>query len=346
MTHFAIIWGRASKSRRATVGVVLLAILALIGIFAELIAAPAPIFALGPRGLSLLPAITTAEAYEDLSPAAIEERHGQGSALWPIIRFGPTTISAAGPHAPSSRAHPLGTDEKGRDLAARLVYGARTALVLSVGAVAIGMLLGVALGGLAGAYRVWNDVLVRLIETVDTFPAIIIVALVRAIEREPSALSLVIAVALVRWAEVARLTRAMVLRASTEDYVLAARALGSTPRRIFWRHMLPNAIGPVVVSSVFGVASVVLLEAAISFLGMGAPTRAASWGETLAEGARSPEHLRLILLPTLALLITMGGSYVLADALRDAMDPRVVRKRKADLGTDSPLSMVWQGRRR
>ncbi|NUQ75937.1 MAG: ABC transporter permease, partial [Polyangiaceae bacterium] len=211
--------------------------------------------------------------------------------------------------------------------------------------VAIGMLLGVALGGLAGAYRFWNDVLVRLIETVDTSPGIIIVALVRAIEREPSALSLVIAVALVRWAEVARLTRAMVLRASAEDYVLAARALGCTPRRIFWRHMLPNAIGPVVVSSVFGVASVVLLEAAISFLGMGAPTTAASWGETLAEGARSPEHLRLILLPTLALLLTMGGSYVLADALRDAMDPRVVRKRKADLGSDSPLSMMWQDRR-
>jgi peptide/nickel transport system permease protein len=345
MTHFAIIWGRISKSRRATIGVLLLGMLALLGIFAELIAAPAPIVALGPRGLSVLPIITAPDAYHSLSPAEIADRHGEDSALWPIIHFGPKTISAAGPHAPSTRAHPLGTDEKGRDLAARLVYGARTALVLSLGAVAIGMLLGVALGGLAGAYRFWNDVLVRLIETVDTFPAIIIVALVRAIEREPSALSLVIAVALVRWAEVARLTRAMVLRASAEDYVLAARALGCTPRRIFWRHMLPTAVGPVVVSSVFGVASVVLLEAAISFLGMGAPTTAASWGETLAEGARSPEHLRLILLPTLALLITMGGSYVLADALRDAMDPRVVRKRKADLGTDSPLSMVWQERR-
>src|SRR6185295_12652109 len=95
------------------------------------------------------------------------------------------------------------------------------------------------------------------------------------LEREPSAISLVIAVAAVRWAEVARLVRAEVLRATAEDYVTAARALGASPYRVFFRHILPNAVGPVLVSSVFGVASVVLLEAALSFLSMGAPTRVA-----------------------------------------------------------------------
>jgi peptide/nickel transport system permease protein len=138
----------------------------------------------------------------------------------------------------------------------------------------------------------------------------------------------------------------MALRASAEDYILAAKALGCTPRRIFWKHMLPSAVGPVVVSSVFGVASVVLLEAAISFLEMGAKSRSASWGETLAEGARSPEHARLILLPGFALLATVAGTYLIADALRDAMDPRAVRKRANEEGSDSPLSMMWGGRRR
>jgi peptide/nickel transport system permease protein len=185
------------------------------------------------------------------------------------------------------------------------------------------MLLGVALGGLAGIERgFWDDRLVRLVETVDTFPAIVVVALVRAIERQPSALSLVVAVAFVRWAEVARLVRAEVVRATTEDYVLAARALGASPVRVFARHILPNAMGPAVVSSVFGVASVVLLEAAISFLGMGAESRVASWGETLAEGARDPGRLRLLLLPGVLLMVTVGGTYLIAAALRDATDPR------------------------
>jgi peptide/nickel transport system permease protein len=202
------------------------------------------------------------------------------------------------------------------------------------------MFLGVALGGLAGySGGFWNDRLARLVETIDTFPAIIVVALVRAIERQPSALSLVLAVAFVRWAEVARLVRAEVLLASTEDYVSAARALGVSPFRIFWTHILRNAMGPVIVSSVFGIASVVLLEAAISFLGMGAPSQVASWGETLAEGARNPTELRLIILPALALLAMVGGLYLIADALRDAMDPHTVRGGPKH-EPDSPLSIM------
>jgi peptide/nickel transport system permease protein len=242
------------------------------------------------------------------------------------VRYGPTTPDTGGDH-------PLGTDAEGRDLLARLVYGARTALGVSLGAVLLGMVLGVGLGGLAGYERgFWDDRLVRLVQTVDTFPAIIVVALVRAIERQPSALSLVLAVASVRWAEVARLVRAEVVRATAEDHVLAAQALGASPLRVLARHILPTAMGPAVVSSVFGVASVVLLETAISFLGMGAESRVASWGETLAEGARDPARLRLLVAPGVLLVATVGGSYLLASALRDATDPRAARNRAAEPG--------------
>ncbi len=314
------------NSRRAVFAVVLLGLLALAGIFAEVLASPAPIVAAGPGGLVVLPGVIHAADYAGRSRADIERLHQGDAALWPWVRFGPNTAGEAGPDAPADADHPLGTDAHGRDLFARLVYGARTALGLSLFAVLLGMLLGVALGGLAGYQRgFWDDRLVRLVETVDTFPAIIVVALVRAIERQPSALSLVIAVAFVRWAEVARLVRVEVVRAKSLDYVTAAQALGASPSRILARHIFPNAIGPAVVSSVFGVASVVLLEAAISFLGMGAESRVASWGETLAEGARDPAHLRLLVCPGALLMMTVGGTYLLAAALRDAADPHFSR---------------------
>jgi len=335
VTHAQILWRRVARSRRVALGVTVLGLLALLGIFAELLAAPAPVVFVGPRGVEILPAVLDEDAIAALSDADLAARYADGAGVWPLVRHGPTRPTEAGPLAEPSRAHPLGTDALGRDLAARLVYGARTALGLSLCAVLLGMLLGVALGGLAGTQRgFWNDRLVGLVETVDTFPAIIVVALVRAIEREPSALSLVIAVAIVRWAEIARLVRAEVLHASTEDYVLAAKALGATDFRLFHRHILPNAVGPVIVSSVFGISSVVLLEAAISFLPMGAPAQAASWGETLAQAAKHPGELRLLLLPGALLLLTVGASYLLADALRDAVDARTVRTRD-ELGNPS-----------
>jgi peptide/nickel transport system permease protein len=323
LRHAEISLRRMARSRRAVLGVVLLGILALGGIFAEVLASPAPIVCAGGAGLSVLPGVVHAGDYTGRSREDIERLHRGDVAVWPWVRYGPNTRGDAGPNAPANRAHPLGTDAEGRDLFARLVYGARTALGLSLFAVTIGMILGVALGGLAGLERgFWDDRLVRLVETVDTFPSIIVVALVRAIEREPSALSLVIAVAFVRWAEVARLVRAEVVHAMSEEWVTAARALGASPARLFARHILPNVVGPAVVSSVFGVASVVLLEAAISFLGMGVESRVASWGETLAEGARDPARLRLLVLPGGLLMMTVGGTYLLASALRDATDPR------------------------
>lgn len=336
MSHAAIVFRRFSASRRAVVGVSMLGVLVLVGVFAEVIAAPAPLFAKGPRGTEMLPAIVQADAFEQKTEEEVARLYDGSVAVWPLVRSGPRTRSAVGPFAKASRAHPLGTDEKGRDVLARLVYGARSALLLSLAALLVSTVLGVFLGGLSGIRGgASRDALVRLVETVDTFPAIIVVALVRAIEREPTALSLVIAVAFVRWAEVARLVHAETLRASTEDYAVAARALGASRARIFFRHVLPNALGPVTVSSVFGVASIVLLEVAISFLGMGVPTEAASWGETLAEGARNPSELRLLVLPILFVFMTVSGSYLVAEALRDAMDPRSARVRVRPQGSSA-----------
>src|SRR4051812_39694920 len=123
-------WARISRSKRATFGVVVLALLALLAIFAEVVAAPAPIASIGPRGLRLFPAVVDASTYEGLSEADIALYYEEDHALWPLVRLGPNTPADAGSHAPSTRAHPLGTDAYGRDLLARVVYGARTALGL------------------------------------------------------------------------------------------------------------------------------------------------------------------------------------------------------------------------
>lgn len=327
MTHGAILRAHLWSSKRVALGSTFLGLLALVAIFADLFAGDAPLLVRGPSGIVYLPAIMHPEHFTALTPEEIERRYDGRAAVWPLVRHGPERESVDKLVGPS-RAHPLGTDERGRDVLARLVFGARTALGLSVVAIAISMLFGVVLGGAAGFLGPgWNRRLERLVETVDTFPAIIVVALIRAIEGAPSALSLVIGVAVVRWAEVARLVRGEVLRAGSEDYVLAARGLGNSRAQILVRHLLPNTIGPVITSSVFGIASIALLEASISFLEMGKPTRAASWGETLAEAARHPSELRLLLAPGILLGLTVGTSYLFADALRDAVDARTVRLR-------------------
>jgi peptide/nickel transport system permease protein len=316
-THAAIARERLGQSTRFALGVVVLGCLALMGLFADLLASSIPLVARDPEGQVVV------------LPSLFERDDARRAALAPIL-FAPVrhgSEDADGPAlAPPGDGHPLGTDARGRDVFARVAFGARTALGPALAAVAISMILGVVLGGAAGQLGgLWSRVLERLVQTVDTFPAILVVAIARAIERDPSSLSLVLGVAVVRWAEIARLVRAEVLVQRSEAYVMAARALGASAPHIFSRHLFRNALGPILVSSVFGVASVALLEAALSFLSLGAPVRQASWGETLAQAARHPGALHLLLPPALALGAMLGGSYLVADAVRDAIDPRTVR---------------------
>lgn len=318
ITHGAIARARLAGSSRFALGIAFLGCLALLGLFADLIASTEPLLARRPTGALVV------------LPSLFERDEAQRDALSPILRA-PVSHGAheVGPLlAGPSRDHPFGTDVRGRDVFARVAFGARTALGPALAAVSISMLFGIVLGGAAGLLGgFWNRSLERLVQTVDTFPAILVVAIARAIEREPSALSIVVGVAFVRWAEVARLVRAEVLRERGEEYVLAARALGASPTRVFLGHILRNSTGPILVSAVFGIASVALLEATLSFLALGAPVIVASWGETLAEAARHPSAAHLFVPPAACLAATLTGSYLCADALRDAMDPKKSRRR-------------------
>lgn len=228
----------------------------------------------------------------------------------------------------------LGTDSSGRDVLALLLHGGRAVLGTAILAVFVATIAGAFVGALVGLSSLRrNRSLERWLEAVDTFPAIVVVALFRCIEEHPSNIPVIAAVAIVKWAEVARIVRAESLRLGQEDFVLAARALGASKLSIARRHVLPHVTAAVSVSAALGIASVVLLDTAVAFLGMGPGTDAASWGELLGEGLRSaagrPLGGPLVWAPLGLLTATVAAAYLFADALRDAQDPNAVRKQSA-----------------
>jgi peptide/nickel transport system permease protein len=223
-----------------------------------------------------------------------------------------------------SSSHLFGTDELGRDTFSRLLWGARLSLAVSVSVVAISLTLGVSIGGLAGYLGGWVDTALTTF-AMNTFLALpgILLAIAFAAFLGPGFSNLVLALAIGGWAGYARLVRAQVMAVRDREYVDAARALGASGMRIFFRHILPNIVQPILVQAAIGMAGVILAEATLSFLGLGIPAPAPSWGSMLND-ARS--HLfdspHLVLFPAAAVAGAVLGFNFLGDALRDRLDPR------------------------
>jgi peptide/nickel transport system permease protein len=228
------------------------------------------------------------------------------------------TLLLAGP----SRAHPLGTDEDGADVLTELLYGARVAVAVGLLTVALSLAVGLVVGLVAGYAGGWADeLLMRLTELLLSFPGILLAILIIFVTQEPSTLTVVFALSVTGWAGYARLVRGQVLLVKRQEFILAARCLGAGPVRIALGHILPNVMGPVIVQATFGVATAILAEASLSFLGLG-PQGTPSWGAMLEQGAalfiKSPT---LALAPGLAIVWTVMGVNLLGDALRDRLDP-------------------------
>jgi ABC-type dipeptide/oligopeptide/nickel transport system permease subunit len=223
-----------------------------------------------------------------------------------------------------SWSHPLGTDQYSRDLLSRVLYGARVSLAIAFGAVALSMSFGILVGATAGyAGGATDVVLMRFVDAALSIPRLLLLLVVIALWNNVGVVALTLLIAGVSWFSVSRLVRAEALAVREEDYVVAARALGSSPWRILLRHVLPNVAGPGVVAATLAIANVILLEAGLSYLGIGVRPPTASWGSIIQDGAERVSDLWwLTVFPGLAILVTVFACNALGDALRDALDPR------------------------
>lgn len=249
-----------------------------------------------------------------------------------IARHDPTAVDLINQLQGPSATHWMGTDIQGRDVWARLVYGARISLSVGLVSQGIALALGLILGLIAGYYGRWVDeIVMRLADVTLAFPTLLLlIALVAALQ--PSLIVVFLTIGLVGWAGMARLVRGQVLVVRELEYVQAMRALGARNDRIIARHVLPAVIAPVLIAATLGVAAAIMAEAALSFLGLGVQPPTPSWGAMIADG-RDLSQLRgapwTSLFPGLAIGMTVLGFNLLGDALRDALDPRA--KRRVDI---------------
>ncbi|MBI4822625.1 MAG: ABC transporter permease [Nitrospirae bacterium] len=241
-----------------------------------------------------------------------------------IAPYEPTAIDIENVLSSPSIRHPLGTDELGRDVFSRMLWGGRVSLKVGFVAVGIAISIGVLIGSISGFYGGKVDtVLMRFVDIMLAFPTFFLILAVIAI-LEPSIFTIMAVIGITSWMDVSRLVRAEFLTLKERDFVLSAKALGAGNLRVMFKHILPNALSPVFVSATFGIAGAILVESGLSFLGLGVQPPNPSWGNILTAGKDNIEVAWwLSLYPGLAILITVLSYNLVGEGLRDALDPRL-----------------------
>ena len=325
--HWSIVWHQYRRRKLGLVGLALIAIMGAVALLAPFLAGDTPIYLVKDGKTYLFPNVITYDTLlaENLYANFDRWEPGEGDrVVRPPVPYGPNRQHPFDILAPPSREHWLGTDDGGRDVLSRMIWGARVSMSVGFVAVGIAVLIGVVLGALAGYYGGWVDALVlRLIEVVLVFPSFFLVITVMAF-LPPNILNIMAVIGLTGWPGIARLVRGEFLKNKQSDYLTAARVVGLRDVRIMARHLLPNSISPVFVAATFGVAGAILTESGLSFLGFGVPPPSASWGETLKQSRMYVDFAWwLIVFPGLAIFVTVVGFNLVGEALRDAMDPRL-----------------------
>jgi peptide/nickel transport system permease protein len=223
----------------------------------------------------------------------------------------------------SSDDHPLGTDKLGRDILSRTIYGGRVSLMTGIATVTISLAIGVLLGSLSGLFGGWLDLLLmRLVDILMAFPGILLAIATTAV-LGPGLDHVIIALCLIGWTGYARLVRGEILSLREREFIQAARALGCAPKKIIWRHLLPNLLEPLLIQSTFGLAAAIVAEGSLSFLGLGVEPPTPSWGSMLNDGRQfllvAPQ---LTTYPGLALMVTVLALNLVGDALQERLGQR------------------------
>ena len=241
-----------------------------------------------------------------------------------LAPYDPARLDLTGRLMSPNWSHWFGTDALGRDIFSRTLYGARISLIVAVSVVGLSLAVGIVAGGLAGFYGGWLDTTINIYVT-NAFMSLpgILLAIAFVAFMGPGLFNVILALAISGWVGYARLVRAQVMAVKEREFVEAARALGASDWRVMWQHVLPNILQPLIVQGAIGMAGAVLAEATLSFLGLGVPPPAASWGSMLNDArAHLFDSPHLVFFPAMAVMLCVLSFNFIGDALRDYMDPR------------------------
>ena len=328
-SYARLVWRQYRHNWQAMASLCGILVLAFVAVFADFIANQKP-YLVRVQGTTYAPILIDYAVSAGLMamPAPLRDldyRHLEGDHAWfPPIPYSPSRADLSEEaFAPPSARHWFGTDQLGRDVASGMVHGTRISLTVGIVVVTIQLTIGMLLGGLAGYYGGAIDlVLSRFFEVMLSIPTFFLILTVAAV-LPPSIYNVMVILGLTGWVDIARLVRGESLKLRSLDFVTAARSLGAGTRAIMVRHLLPNGLAPVLVSASFGVASAILAESGLSFLGIGVPAGLVTWGSILAVSQQNTFAWWLAVFPGLAIFLTVTAYNLAGDGLRDALDPHL-----------------------
>jgi peptide/nickel transport system permease protein len=340
------VWRRYRKNFIGVAAISYVALLSLVAVLSPVIVGTKPVLVRYKGSISMPGLGYFYEPWEDrttvaqelrkrYTPEKLKEMDPQSWAVWPLVFQDPFRRvrkdewpgqpgNPSGSEGKPSEHNLLGTNQRGVDVFAVLVHGTRVALLVGFVSTGIAAIIGMTLGAMAGYYGGWVDSLLsRLMEVMMCIPTLVLILALLAIVDRPTIWHTMVVLGVTGWTSIARLMRAEFLKLRTSEYVTAARALGAGQFRVMFRHILPNALAPVLVPITFGIASAILIENALSFLGFGSPPPSASWGSLLSAGQRNLEMWWLVVFPGAAIFLTVLAYNLIGEGLQEATDPRL-----------------------
>lgn len=338
-------WRRFCRQRLATMALAYVLLLTLVAVLSPVIAGTRPIVCRY-KGRFYFPAlyyfhrgwenaVFRRDRFRTNYYQSLQDKDPASWAIWPLVYQDPLRpvrrdeFPGQPPNPTRDEGHPnrynwFGTNRAGVDVFAQMVHGTRTALLVGFVSMGIAATIGVVVGALAGYFGGWIDMLLsRVIELVMSIPSLVLILALLAVLSKPTIWHLMAVLGATNWTSIARLTRGEFIRLRESDFVTAARAMGANQFRIMYRHIFRNALAPVLVPISFGIASAILIESALSFLGFGAPPPNPSWGTLLNDGRSSMQMWWLIVFPGAAIFITVLAYNLIGEGLQEATDPRL-----------------------
>jgi len=325
---WADVWSRFKRNPIALTGFYVVCVFVFMALFADFLANDKPYYtqykgkSYFPIFRSYLVGVKLGKWPAELLNIEFAKLEGAQS-VFPPIPYRPSTINLLEPLEPPSGRHWFGTDKLGRDVMAGMIHGSRISLSIGFVAVGIAVLIGVVLGAVAGYFGSWVDMVVsRLFEVMLSIPTFFLLITIAAL-LPPSIFLTMFIIGATSWVRMARFTRNEFLKIRNLDYVTAAIALGVSDRKVMFKHILPNALAPVIVSVVLGIAGAILVESSLSFLGIGVPAELVTWGSILHEASTTTYAWWLAVFPGFAIFITVLAYYLVGEGLREVLDPRL-----------------------